>query len=126
MSKELNIENLNKFYEELKKNGKLIQEQVMGSNEDGDLQVFFGFEDAIDEADEEGYELETFGEAYYYFDGKILELSVTIEEGELNSVFELEQSEIHQFIKKLIAEEPYEGDSESFYNDNDWAKSFIP
>ena len=80
--KELENIHAGRFYTDLVINGKLIQETVVGTNEDGDSQVFYLFEDAIDEAEEEGYELESYGEAYYYKDGKVYLVSVLVENNE--------------------------------------------
>ena len=59
MKEQDNIQ-VNRFYTDLVINGKLILETVIGTNEDGDSQVFYLFEDAIDEAEEGGYELESY------------------------------------------------------------------
>lgn len=124
MSKEIFDVNLSEFFENLKAEGDLIQEQVMGSNEDGDSKVFYYFEDAVDESEEEGYELDQFGEAYYFYEEKIYEVSIDITSGQPSSLSELDQKEIEQLIKKLIADEPYEGNTETFYEENSWAQNF--
>jgi hypothetical protein len=124
MSKELQISNLSQFHSKLNSEGILILEQVMGNNDDGDFKIFFGFEDAVDEAEEEGYELESKGEAYCFHEGKIYEISTEIESSEVLAIFELDPNECSQFVKKLIKEEPYEGNAEDFFEENDWAKAF--
>ena len=124
MSKELQILDLAQFHSKLNTEGILILEQVMGNNDDGDFKIFFGFEDAVDEAEEEGYELESIGEAYCFHEGKLFELSTEIESGEVLAIFELDPNECAQFVKKLITEEPYEGNAEYFFKENEWAKAF--
>lgn len=122
--KELDNIHADRFYTDLVINGKLIQETVFGTNEDGDSQVFYLFEDAIDEAEEEGFELESYGEAYYYKDGKVYLVSVFLENNEGSGVNELDAKEISELIQKLIEQEPYEGDSDSFYESETWAVDF--
>lgn len=122
--KELENIHADRFYTDLVINGKLIQETVLGTNEDGDSQVFYLFEDAIDEAEEEGFELESYGEAYYYKDGKVYLVSVFLENNEGSGVNELDAKDISELIQKLIEQEPYEGDSDSFYESESWAVDF--
>jgi hypothetical protein len=122
--KELDNIHADRFYTDLVINGKLIQETVLGTNEDGDSQVFYLFEDAIDEAEEEGFELESYGEAYYYKDGKVYLVTVFLENNEGSGVNELDAKEISELIQKLIEQEPHEGDSDSFYESETWAVDF--
>jgi hypothetical protein len=122
--KELENIHADRFYTDLVINGKLIQETVLGTNEDGDSQVFYLFEDAIDEAEEEGFELESYGEAYYYKDGKVYLVTVFLENNEGSGVNELDAKEISELIQKLIEQEPHEGDSDSFYESETWAVDF--
>lgn len=122
--KELDNIHADRFYTDLVINGKLILETVLGTNEDGDSQVFYLFEDAIDEAEEEGFELESYGEAYYYKDGKVYLVSVFLENNEGSGVNELDAKDISELIQKLIEQEPYEGDSDSFYESETWAVDF--
>ena len=120
------VENIHpgRFYTDLVINGKLIQETVFGINEDGDSQVFYLFEDALDEAEEEGFELESYGEAYYYKEGKVYLVSVLVENNEGCGVNELEPKEIAELIQTLIEQQPFEGDSDSFYERETWAVDF--
>lgn len=120
------VENIHpgRFYTDLVINGKLIQETVLGTNEDGDSQVFYLFEDALDEAEEEGFELESYGEAYYYKEGKVYLVSVLVENNEGCSVNEVEPKEIAELIQTLIEQQPFEGDSDSFYERETWAVNF--
>lgn len=122
--KELDNIHADRFYTDLVINGTLIQETVLGTNEDGDSQVFYLFEDAIDEAEEEGFDLESYGEAYYYKDGKVYLVSVFLENNEGSGVNELENKDITELIQKLIEQEPYEGDADSFYERETWAVDF--
>lgn len=122
--KELDNIHADRFYTDLVINGKLIQETVFGTNEDGDSQVFYLFEDAIYEAEEEGFELESYGEAYYYKDGKVYLVTVFLENNEGSGVNELDAKEISELIQKLIEQQPYEGDSDSFYESETWAVDF--
>ena len=122
--KELENIHAGRFYTDLVINGKLIQETVLGTNEDGDSQVFYLFEDALDEAEEEGFELESYGEAYYYKEGKVYLVSVLVENNEGCGVNELEPKEILELIQTLIDQEPFEGDSDAFYERETWAVDF--
>jgi len=49
--KELENIHPDRFYTELVSNAQLLEERVLGTNEEGESQLFYGFEDAIDEAD---------------------------------------------------------------------------
>ncbi len=122
--KELENIHADRFYTDLVINGKLIQETVLGTNEDGDSQVFYLFEDALDEAEEEGYELESYGEAYYYKEGKVYLVSILVENNEGCGVNELEPKDIVELIQTLIEQQPFEGDSDSFYERETWAVDF--
>jgi hypothetical protein len=113
-----------RFYTDLVSNGVLIEEKVDGSNEDGDLNTFYGFEDAVYEAEEESYTLEAYGTAHIFKDGKIYMVTVHIESNEASGVNELEASEIKDLINELINGEPHEGDADSFYESNAWALAF--
>ena len=122
--KELENIHADRFYTDLVTNGRLIQETVLGTNGDGDSQLFYIFEDAVSEAEEEGFELDAYGEAYYYKEGKVYLVSVFLENIEGCGVNELESNDIAELIKTLIDGEPYEGDSDSFYESETWAVDF--
>ncbi len=122
--KELDNIHPDRFYTDLVSNGTLIQESVEGENEDGDINTFYFFEDAIYEAEEEGYTLNDYGEAYYYKDGKIYLISVYIENNEAVGVNEFDSNDIENFINGLIMSEEFEGDEDAFYQNNEWALQF--
>ena len=52
--KELEGIHYDRFYQELIKEATLVEERIKGGTEDGNLQTFYGFEDAEDEAQYEG------------------------------------------------------------------------
>ena len=122
--KELDNINADRFYTDLTINGRMIKEIVNGANDDGDSQVFYIFEDALLEAEEEGFELDAYGEAYYLKEGKIYLVTVLVENNEGCGVNELETAEISELIQSLIDGEPYEGDSNAFYESETWAVDF--
>ena len=103
-------------------NGKLIEERVNGTNEDGEIQLFYCFEDAVDEADYEGFTLDEYGEAYYYKEGKVYMVTVYLENNEASGINELDREEIIQLIAELIVSN--DDDEEWFYEQNEWAKEF--
>ena len=120
--KELENIHPDRFYTELVSNAQLLEERVLGTNEEGESQLFYGFEDAVDEADYEGYTLEEYGEAYFYQEGKVYMASVFVENNEGVGINELEKEEIIQLIAELIV--THEDDEEWFYSENEWAKAF--
>ena len=122
--KELENIHPDRFYTDLVSNGVLIQETVDGTNEDGDFNTFYGFEDAVYEAEEESYTLEEYGIAHYFKDGKVYLASVHIESNEAIGINELEVEEIKSLINELIQGEPYEGDADAYYENNAWAVVF--
>ena len=123
--KELENIHTDRFYTDLTINGKLIEETVFGTNDEGDTQKFYIFEDAIYESEEEGFELAEYGDAYYFKDGKVFLVTVFIENNEGCVVNELDSNEISELIHRLIDEQPYEGDSDLFYECEPWALDFI-
>jgi hypothetical protein len=120
--KELTDIHADRFYTELVSNGMLLEERVNASNEDGDFKLFFGFEDASYEAEEEEYTLEEYGEAYYFKDGKVYMVTVHLETNEASGVNELEHAEIAALIQELI-ENSSDGE-EYFYQENEWAQAY--
>ena len=120
--KELDNVHQDRFYTDLVMNGKLIEERVNGTNEDGETQLFYCFDDAVDEAEYEGFTLDEYGEAYYYKEGKVYLASVYLENNEASGINELESEEIVQLIAELIVSN--DDDEEWFYEQNEWAKEF--
>ena len=113
-----------RFYTDLVGTAVLIRETVDGTNEDGDLNTFYGFEDAVYEAEEESYTLEEYGVAEYFNDGKVYHVTVHLESNEASGVNELEANEIQDLLNDLINGEAYEGDADAFYENNAWAVIF--
>jgi hypothetical protein len=120
--KELENIHTDRYYTDLVMKAQLLEERVLGTNEDGETQMFYGFEDAVDEADYEGYTLEEYGEAYFYQEGKVYMASVYVENNEGVGINELEKEEIIQLIAELIV--THDDDEEWFYSENEWAKAF--
>ena len=120
--KELENIHPDRFYTELVSNAQLLEERVLGTNEEGESQLFYGFEDAIDEAYCEGYTLEAYGEAYFFQEGKVYMATVYVENNEAIGINELDRDEIIQLIAELIA--VLNDDEEWFYSENEWAKAF--
>ena len=61
-----------RFYTELVDNAFLIQ-MIQGETQSGEVQTYYDFEDAEDEASYDGAELSEYGNAYYFTNDKIYE-----------------------------------------------------
>lgn len=123
--KHLDNINPNKFYAQLVHHGHLIEEVVEGVDQDGNWSSFYDFEDAIIDAEYEGVILNECGNAKYYFEGKIYDVVVFLENYEGSGINELELEEIEALISKLRNESEEAGYSESdFLNKEPWVKEF--
>lgn len=123
--KELIDIHADRFYSDLVKNAVLIEERVEGTNENGDLRTFYGFDDAFDEADYESFVLDEYGTAFYYFNHKIFMVSIFLENNEAIGINEFEEEEVKEFIAELINSDPYFGDKATFLAENNWAISHV-
>lgn len=120
--KELTDLHADRFYIELINSAKLLEERVSGKNDEDEFRIFFGFEDALDEAEEEGFELEEYGEAYFFKDGKVYLVTVHLETNEAIGINELDQKETKSFVQELI-ENSSDGE-DYFYQENEWAITY--
>jgi len=117
--------NTNKFYTKLVLEGTLIEEKVSGTDSDGNIVDYWGFEDAIYESDEEGTTLEDYGSAHYFNDGQVYEVIVYVPNNEGTGVNELSIEDIKQVIKRLKAEElEINGEIDGFYEEHAWAEYY--
>jgi hypothetical protein len=124
--KHLDNINPNKFYAELVNHGHLIEEVVEGVDQDGNWSSYHDFEDAIIDAEHEEVKLNEYGNAKYFFEGKIYDVVVFLENYEGCAINELELEEIHKLIDELRIESKETGYSESdFLNKEPWVKKFI-
>lgn len=98
---ELENINSNKFYTKLVLDGHLIEEIVEGVDPENNWVTFYGFEDALEEAEFEGVTLNKHGNATYFFEGKVYDAIVFLENSECTSVKELEHGEIKALIDRL-------------------------
>ena len=96
--------NPNKFYTKLVLQGTLIHQKVTGTDSDGNIVDYWGFEDAIYESEYEGTTLEEYGSAHYFIDGQVYEAVVYIPNNEGTGINKLGMEDINLIIKNLIAE----------------------
>ena len=123
--KHLDNINPNKFYTQLVHHGHLIEEVVDGVDQDGNWSSFYDFEDAIIDAEDEGVTLNEYGNAKYYFEGKIYDVVVYLENYEGSGINELEIDEIEALINKLRNQSEEAGYSESdFIRKEPWVTEF--
>jgi len=116
--------NANKFYTQLVLEGQLIEELVEGVDEDGEWYKYYGFEDAEYEADGEST-LNEYGNALYFFEGKVYDAVVYLENNEGSGINELDASEIKALIGRLREESEDLGYSESdFLESQPWVSHF--
>jgi hypothetical protein len=117
--------NTNKFYTKLVLEGVLIEEKVSGTDSEGNIVDYWGFEDAIFESDDEGTTLEEYGSAHYFIDGKVYEVIVYVLNNEGTGVNELSIEDINQVIKRLKDEFlDINGVTDGFYEEHAWAKYY--
>ena len=121
--KELEGIHYDRFYQELIKEATLVEERIEGETEDGNLQTFYGFEDAEDEAQYEGATLSDYGEAYFHKDGKIYMCSIYFENIECIGVSVLDNEEIKDFVANLLESE--HGDEDALIDNQPWTKNFL-
>lgn len=123
--KHLDNINPNKFFTQLVHHGHLIEEVVEGVDQDGNWSSFYDFEDAIIDAEDEGVILNEYGNAKYYFEGKIYDVVVYLENYEGSGINELEIDEIEALINKLRSQSEESGYSESdFMRKEPWIIEF--
>jgi hypothetical protein len=116
--------NPNKFYTQLVLHGHLIEEVVEGVDDDGEWFKYYGFEDAEFEADGEST-LNSEGNALYFFEGKVYDVVVYLENNEGTGINELDASEIKELIERLREESEDLGYSESeFLESQPWVSQF--
>ena len=115
-----------RFYTKLVHEGKLIEERATGTDEDGDPVEYWGFDDAEEEAEDEGATLDDHGTALYFFEGKVYEVVVYLPNNEGTGVNEYEADDIDDLIKRLIEENEENGDDlDDFHENHPWAQQFM-
>lgn len=113
-----------RFYTELVDNAFLIHEVVEGKTESGELQTYYDFEDAEDEASYDGAILSEYGNAFYFKDDKIYDCVIYLENMECTGVNLMDGfDEIKSFVKDLLAIE--QDDEDELLNQNPWAKKYL-
>ena len=118
--------NPNKFYTRLVLEGHLVEEIVEGVDEDGNWSTFFNFDDAVSEAKYEDVTLNEYGNATYYYEGKVYEVVVYLENNEGTGINELEIDEIKSLINKLRRESDELGISElDFLQKEPWVNEIL-
>ena len=123
--KHLDKINPNKFYTKLVLEGTMIEEKVSGTDGDGNIVDYWGFEDAIYESEEEGTTLEDYGSAHYFIDGQVYEAIVYIPNNEGTGINELGIEDINLIIKNLRADfVEINGEINGFYEDHPWAENY--
>lgn len=113
-----------RFYTELVESAFLIHEVVEGKTESGEIQTYYDFEDAEDEASYDAAVLSEYGNAYYFKDDKIYECVIYLENMECTGVNLYDDpDEIKSFVKELlvIAQE----DEDELLDQNPWAKKYL-
>ena len=75
-----------RFYRDLIDTAFLINEVVEGETESGDIETYYEFADAEDEAYHDGATLSEYGNAFYFKDGKIYECVIYLENSECTGI----------------------------------------
>ena len=112
-----------RFYRDLMDSATLIYEVIEGETEDGDLETYYQFEDAKDEASHDGATLSEYGNAFYFKEGKIYECVIYFENMECTGVNLYQEAEINNFVKGLLKFES--GDEVALLENHPWAKDYL-
>jgi len=115
-----------RFYRDLisDENASLIFECIEGETEDGDIEIYYDFEDAEDEAEHDEETLSEYGSAFYFNEGKIYECVIYVEDSECTGVnLYSDEAEIKDFVKNLLEIEL--GDEEALLENHSWAKDYL-
>ena len=113
-----------RFYRELINSATLINEIIEGETEGGDVETYYNFDDAEDEASYDGATLSEYGNAFYFKEGKIYECVIYFENMECTGVnLYSEPNEIKAFVKDLL--DLQDGDEESLLYDQPWVKEYL-
>lgn len=113
-----------RFYRELKDNATLIHEIIEGETEAGDLETYYDFDDAEDEASYDGATLSEYGNAFYFKEGKIYQCVIYFENMRCTGVnLYSEPNEIKVFVKDLL--DLQFGDEDELLYRQPWAKEYL-
>jgi|MDTC01.2.fsa_nt_gb hypothetical protein len=113
-----------RFYTDLVDNAFLIHEVVEGETQSGEVQTYYDFEDAEDEASYDGAELSEYGNAYYFINDKIYECVIHLENMECTGVNLYDNpNEIKSFVQELLS--LAQDDEDELLGQNPWAKKYL-
>ena len=111
-------------YTDLVDNAFLIHEVVEGETQSGEVQTYYDFEDAEDEASYDGAELSEYGNAYYFINDKIYECVIHLENMECTGVNLYDNpNEIKSFVQELLS--LAQDDEDELLGQNPWAKKYL-
>ena len=91
-----------RYYEMLADRGVLISEEVSGTDEDGELETYYGFDDAVEEAEYEDVQLDQYGEAYFYQESVFYQCIIHMESNECTAVNMLEPIEVKELAANQL------------------------
>ncbi|MCH2042948.1 MAG: hypothetical protein MK212_02315 [Saprospiraceae bacterium] len=112
-----------RFYRGLINNATLIEERIEGETEDGDVEIYYGFDDAEDEAEHDEATLAEYGEAYYFQEGKVYQCIIYFENAECTGVNLFDEDETKSFVQELL--ETAHGDEDALLESQSWAKAYL-
>ena len=113
-----------RFYRDLINSATLINEIIEGETEGGDVETYYNFDDAEDEASYDGATLSEYGNAFYFKEGKIYECVIYFKNMECTGVnLYSEPNEIKAFVKDLLDLE--HSDEEELLYRHPWAKEYF-
>lgn len=113
-----------RFYTDLVDNAFLIHEVVEGETQSGEVQTYYDFEDAEDEASYDGAELSEYGNAYYFTNDKIYECVIHLENMECTGINLYDDfNEIKSFVQELLS--LAQDDEDELLDQNPWAKKYL-
>ena len=113
-----------RFYRDLIDTAFLINEVVEGETESGDIETYYEFADAEDEAYHDGATLSEYGNAFYFKDGKIYECVIYLENSECTGINLYNGlDEIKKIVQDLL--ELYHGDKLDLFEQQPWTKDYL-
>ena len=113
-----------RFYRDLIDTAFLINEVVEGETESGNIETYYNFDDAEDEAYHDGATLSEYGNAFYFKDGKIYECVIYLENSECTGINLYNGlDEIKEIVHDLL--ELYHGDKVELLEQQPWAKDYL-
>lgn len=101
----------------------LIDKRIEAKTAEGEI-IYYDFDDAEYESEDEGTCLSEFGEAFYHKDGKVYQLILDFPDGECTAVNLLSENEIKELLLEVVAQN-FRGRKESIIEEKPWTEKYL-